>query len=55
MKETIEIPVEWIKRLLEVTESVKETDEYGYYRYQRIAQLLGYIESAKILINKIKQ
>lgn len=51
----IEVPKEWFVRLLDLAKTVNQEkpDKYKKYNpflHQHLAQLLGYIDSAKIII-----
>ena len=52
MKNTIEVPREWIERLIERADAIENE---GIISQSDISNLLGYIESAKNLLEVNKQ
>jgi hypothetical protein len=55
MKKTIEVPVEWFERLLEIADEMKKLNnkkKKPITALAKLSQLLGYISSAKYIIKQ---
>ena len=52
MKQTIEVPREWLVRLIQLSDLVQQYQEKNP-QTPRIAALVGYIDSAEILLRSV--